>query len=109
MNEDAVMISNGGFFEVVPHSGVGINKTPWKGYRVKSLHEAYYLTVTINLEQEPQEYKGEPIKIHYTGANISYGLSMRKLTVKDIENLIQVLQDAVEFVRYIENNLDTLN
>ena len=109
MNEGAVMISNGGFFEVIPYSGVGINKTPWEGYRVKSLNDADDLRVVINLDVDAIDYVGKPVKIHYTGASITYGLSFRKQTTEDIERFIIVLQDAVEFVRYIENNLDTLN
>lgn len=109
MNEDTIMVSNKGFFKVIPHSGIGINKTPWKGYRVKSLNDANNLSVRINLDQTPVEYVGEPIKIHYTGVYLTYGLTMNRKTAEDIERLIVVLQDAVEFVRYIERNLDTLN
>lgn len=109
MNEDSVMVSNGGFFEVVPRSGVGINKTPWEGYRVKSLYDACDLSVQINLDQDSVEYVGKAIKLHYTGAYITYGLTMNRKTPEDIERLILVLQDAVEFVRHIESNLDVLN
>lgn len=109
MNEDAVMTSDDGFFEITPISGTGINKTPWTGYRVRSLYDARDLGVVINLDQDSAEYVSKPIKIHYTGASITYGLTLRKQTTEDIERFIRVLEDAVSFVREIERNLDILN
>ena len=104
-NQDVVMRSDDGLFEVVTRHGVGINNTPWTGYEVKSLGDANEHVVEIRLRSGRwPEFNGEPVEIHYNDVEVAHGMRSKVDTLEDTARYIEVLQSALEFAKQIKDS-----
>ena len=97
-----VIFSNSNFVFFM-YSGVGINDTPFESLRVASIGDADKYVVEVRLNSNMLVFTGEPVCYKYKDAIVSYGLSSRQYTLEDTKNLINILQDVVEYAERINS------
>ncbi len=97
-----VIFSNSNFVFFM-YSGTGVNDTPFKSLRVASIGDADKYVVEVRLNSNMLVFTGEPVCYKYKDAIVSYGSSSRQYTLEDTKNLINILQDAVEFAERINS------
>ena len=100
MRETIFSNSNFVFFM---YSGTGVNDTLFESLRVASIGDADKHVVEVRLNSDMLVFTGEPVHYKYKDAFVSYGLSSRQYTLEDTKNLINILQDAVEFAERINS------
>ena len=77
--------------------GVGANDTPYDELDVKSIGLAEKHVVEVRLNYRGfYDYNGEPIKFVYNDVEVSHGMRMKKDTLMDTKEYIDVLNEALE-------------
>ncbi len=103
--QDVVMRSDDGLFEVVKRQGVGVNNTPWTGYEVKSLGDADEHVVKIRLHSSGwPKFEGDPIEIHYNDVEVAHGMRSKGDTLEDTARFIEIMQSALDFAKKIKDS-----
>ena len=78
-------------------NGVGANDTPYEELVVKSIGLAEKHVVEVRLDYRGMhEYNGEPIKFVYNNIEVSHGMRMKKDTLLDTKEYIDVLKEALD-------------
>lgn len=82
--------------------------TPWYGLTVKTKEgsPAYKHVVEIRLNSmgtSPHytDFNGEPVTFQYSDAYVAHGMRSKMDTLDDTEEYIDVLEDAVDFARRV--------
>lgn len=77
--------------------GVGANDTPYDELEVKSIGLAEKHVVEVRLNYRgTHEYNGEPIKYIYSEVEISHGMRMKKDSLAETGEYIEVLKEALD-------------
>ena len=77
-------------------TGVGNNDTPYEQLNVRSKGLAEKHVVEVRLDYRGcHEYNGEPIKFRYCDVNVSHGMRMKKDTLAETQEYINVLKEAI--------------
>jgi len=92
-------------FEFVKQRGTGMNDTLWSGLAVRtkdgSLAEKHVVRIDLETGNNPI-FDGEPVEYkYYSDAVVSHGMRMKKDTLKDTQEYIAVLEDAVDFAERV--------
>lgn len=105
---EELLRSNNGNFVLVTNSGTGVQNTPWEGLEVKSEGLAHKHVVEIRLTSKFPKFEGQPVHFTYypNGTEVAHGMRMTTDSLKDTEEYISVLQEAVEFVPEIISFLE---
>ena len=81
-------------------SGIGMNNTPWQGLEVDtkpgSIAQKHVVEVRLNFRRKG-DFDGNLVIYYYTDAYVAHGSRMTQDSLKDTEEYIEVLQDAVDF------------
>lgn len=78
--------------------GIGVQDTPYTRLEVRSVGKADEQAVRIEMRANMPKFDGTPVQYKYhSDAYVSYGLNNHIPSRKDIEDLIEVLQDAINF------------
>lgn len=92
-----VILQNDNFM-LVMYEGTGMYDTPYARLEVRSRGKADEQAVSIGMRGNMPKFDGTPVQYKYhSDAYVSYGLNNRTPSRKDIEDLIEVLQDAINF------------
>lgn len=92
-----VILQNDNFM-LVMYEGTGMYDTPYACLEVRSRGKADEQAVRIEMHANMPKFDGTPVQYKYhSDAYVSYGLNNRIPSRKDIEDLIEVLQDAINF------------
>lgn len=92
-----VILQNDNFM-LVMYEGTGTQDTPYAALEVRSRGKADEQAVRIEMRANMPKFDGTPVQYKYhSDAYVSYGLNNRIPSRKDIEDLIEVLQDAINF------------
>lgn len=85
-------------FVLFKSEGISIQDTPYTRLEVRSQGKAKEQVVRIEMSGNMPKFEGTPVQYKYhSDAYVSYGLNNRTPSRKDIEDLIEVLQDAINF------------
>lgn len=85
-------------FVLFKSGGIGMQDTPYMRLEVRSQGKAKEQVVRIEMIGNMPKFEGTPVQYKYHNAHVAYGLNIRTPSRKDIEDLIEVLQDALNFV-----------
>lgn len=85
-------------FVLFKSEGIGMQDTPYTRLEVRSQGKAKEQVVRIEMSANMPKFEGAPVQYKYHNAYVAYGLNIRTPSRKDIEDLIEVLQDALNFV-----------
>lgn len=88
------------FFAFIKISGVGRNNTFWRGLTVKSkgLAEKHVIEVRLSaISDFSKPFDGTPVIYDYNDVYVSQGMRSVTNTLDETEEVIEVLQDAVDF------------
>lgn len=78
-------------------TGVGNNDTPYEQLNVRSKGLAEKHVVEVRLDYRgSHEYNGEPIKYMYNSVDVSHGMRMKKDTLAETQEYINVLKEALD-------------
>lgn len=92
-----VILQNDNFM-LVMYEGTGIHDTSYTALKVCSRGKADEQAVRIEMCANTPKFDGTPVQYKYhSDAYVSYGLNNCIPSRKDIEDLIEVLQDAINF------------
>jgi hypothetical protein len=93
------------FFDFVRTSGIGRNNIPWTGLAVKSkgLAKKHVIEVRLNSKGWHDFETEDEVIYTYSDAYVSQGMRMESDTLEETEEVIEVLQDAVDFARRIND------
>ena len=91
------------FFSFVRTSGIGRNDIPWTGLEVRSkgLAEKHVIQVRLNSEGWHDFETEDEVVYTYSDAYVSQGMRMKSNSLEETEEVIEVLQSAVDFAREI--------
>ena len=94
------------YFDFVETHGIGVNDTPWSGLAVvsKGLAVKHVVEIRLNSKGMP-EYNGDPIEYEYKDAYVTHGMRATMDTLEETEEYIEVLEDAVDFARRVNEYL----
>lgn len=103
------LIFSQGDFTLVKESGIGVNDTPWEGLAVISEGKANDFVIEVRLLGcDLPRFEGKLVHYKYSEVSVAHGFASRHETLKDTEDYIECLKEAVEFARrvehYIQNN-----
>ena len=85
-------------FMLVMYEGTGMYDTPYVRLEVRSRGKADEQAVRIEMRANMPKFDGTPVQYrYYSDAYVLYGLNNSIPSRKDIEDLIEVLQDAINF------------
>lgn len=103
-DSSVVMESPDGLFKLIKTSGVGMNKTPWEGYEVRSFGDAKEFVVEIRLRSSWESFDGPdaPVKYTYHDLYIAHGMRSSIESLDETKRYIEVLQSALEFAEKIK-------
>lgn len=103
-SNDAILTSATGLFSLFKTSGVGINNTPWTGYRVSRSGLADKHVVDVKIEQIAQgDFDGNPVTYLPNVCHVAHGMRSTIDTGADTEEYIKVLQEALDFKTEIDS------
>ena len=86
------------FFELVKTRGVGMKDTPWTGLEVKSKGLAKKHVIEIRLNHKGMgNWDGTPYDEDYDDVYISQGMRMQSNSLHETQEVIDVLEDAIDF------------
>lgn len=88
-------------FELVVRKGVGINDTPWTMLEVISKDIARKHVVSIDLEQNHEDFVGKPVQYKYYDVRVDHGMRSALDTLDETVEYIEVLKEAVDFAKKI--------
>lgn len=92
------------YFTFTKARGIGMNDTPWYGLTVKTKEgtpaKKHVVEIRLNSMGMP-DYNGEPITYQYSDAYVAHGMRQTMDTLEDTEEYIDVLEDAVDFARRV--------
>lgn len=102
------------YFELVEETGRGINGQPWRQYTVVSSGAAKEQIVRIELDYHMNWYRGEDEEelekevapSRYDGCYVNWGMKGRINTDEDVRDMIDVLEDALEFETQLKSFLN---
>lgn len=92
------------YFDLVREQGVGMNNTPWKGLNVfsKGIADKHVVSVKLRGANFP-EYNGTPVVHTYKDAVVGHGMRMAQDTLRETEEYIKALTEAVKFAEEVNN------
>lgn len=97
------VIFSEGDFTLVKSTGIGVEDTPWTMLEVISDNNAAKHVIEIRLIPHGMpRYEGKPIFYKYEGAQVSHGMRMKSDTLKETEEYIESLKEALAFARRVE-------
>lgn len=103
-SNDAILTSATGLFSLFENNGVGINNTPWTGYRVSCSGLADKHVVEVKLDQIAQgDFDGNPVTYLPRFCYVGHGMRSPIDTGADTEEYIKVLQEALDFKKEIDS------
>ena len=107
MEREVIMVSPSGDFTLVKEEGIGINDTPWSGLKVISSGNAekHVVEIRLNTGRSPN-FDGNPVQWKYVDTYIAHGMRSVCDTYPEIEEYIEVLQEAVDFGRKINHFIE---
>lgn len=86
------------FFELVTNRGVGMNNTPWTGLEIRSKGLAKKHVIEIRLNSKGMgKWDGTPYNVDYDDVYVSQGIRMRSNSLHETQEVIDVLEDAIDF------------
>lgn len=92
-----VIMQNDNFMFIM-YEGTGMQDTPYACLEVRSIGKADEQAVHIGMHGNMPKFDGTPVQYKYhDDACVTYGLNNRIPSRKDIEDFIEVLQDAINF------------
>lgn len=78
-------------------TGVGMNDTPYEQLNVRSKGLADKHVVEVRLDYRgTYPFNGEPVKYMYDGVEVSHGMRMKKDTLAETQEYINVLKEALD-------------
>ena len=90
------------FFSFVRTSGRGMNNTFWRGLEVLSKGLAKKHVVEIRLQSYGNpKFDGSPVIYDYRGVYVAQGSRSVINTLDETKEVIEVLEDAVDFAEHI--------
>lgn len=95
------------YFTFTKTQRIGMNDTPLYGLTVKTKEgsPAYKHAVEIRLNPRGtshyRDFNGEPITFQYSDTYVAHGMRSTMDTLDDTEEYIDVLEDAVDFARRV--------
>ena len=94
----AILTSANGLFSLFEDSGVGMNNTPWTGYKVISSGLADKHVVNVKVDQIAQsDFDGNPVTYLPRFCYVGHGMRSPIDTGADTQEYIKVLQEALDF------------
>ena len=99
----AILTSADGNFSLVQESGVGMQDTPWTGYKVKRSKLADSYGVDVRINNRWTDFNGTFVEYEPRGCEVSYGMRMTHNTVSDIRQFIALLEEAIGFKQKIDD------
>ena len=99
----AILTSVDGNFSLVQESGIGMQDTPWTGYKVKRSKLADTYVVDVRIDNRWSDFNGEPVEYEPRRCEVSYGMRMAHNTVSDIRQFIALLEEAISFKQKLDD------
>lgn len=96
------VIFSEGDFTLVKSTGIGVEDTPWTGLEVISDGNADKHVIKIRLISCMPRYEGKPIFYKYYRVEVSHGMRVKPDTLKETEEYIESLKEALAFARRVE-------
>lgn len=93
-------------FQFIEYSGIGMSDTEYQALRVDRIGKAEEYAVDVRLNSKFADFNGDFVKYKYYDATVDYGLVTKSLSLKEVEEFIEVLQDGIAFARSINKWLD---
>jgi len=85
------------YFTFYKESGIGVQDTPWDGLAVASRGLAEKHVVDIRLTSKFASFDGNPVHYKYYSIYVANGIRSVANTLDETLELVEVLQDAVDF------------